>query len=138
MPDFKFNDIVERMLTNVKELSGVSSDYLKLTAEFARTGLNDDQSLELANVATVLQNISELTADEAVNSLTSATIAFKDEITETITVADRLNEIDNNFAITTKDLATALGRTATTAKTYGVTLNELLGYTTAIGVATRE
>lgn len=92
--EFKFDTMVQRMLTNVKELSGVASDFMKLTSDFARTGLDDTQSLEMANVATVLQNISELTADESVNSLTSAMVAYKDEITETITVADRLNEIN--------------------------------------------
>lgn len=50
----------------------------------------------------------------------------------------KVTESDNNFAITTKDLALSLNKAASTAKTFNVSLDEMLGYATAIGVATRE
>lgn len=45
----------------------------------------------------------------------------------------KVTECDNNFSITTRDLSLSLGRAASTAQTFGVSLDELLGYTTAIG-----
>lgn len=137
-PSYEFDTMIQSMLANVEELSGKTSDYLKLTTEFARTGLDAGASQEMANVATILQNISELTADESVNSLTAAMTAFGEETEGALRIADRLNEIDNNFAITTRDLALSMNKAASTAKTFNVSLDEMLGYTTAIGVATRE
>lgn len=50
----------------------------------------------------------------------------------------QLNEIDNNFAITTKDLSDGLRKSASTAKTFGVSMSDLVGYIAAIGSTTRE
>lgn len=138
IPEYKFNEILEKSIENTERLSGKVEDYLKLVGEFGRTGRNDRESLDLANVSTILQNISELTADEAVNSLTAAMISFGIAAEDSITIADKLNEVDNNYSITTRDLSLSMNKAASTAKTFGVSLDELLGYTTAIGAATRE
>jgi len=131
IPEYKFNTIIESMIANVDELSGVTSDYMQLVGDFGRTGLDDKQAQEYANVATVLQNISELTPDETMNALTAAMTAFGDETGGVLRIADRLNEIDNNFAITTRDLALSMNKAASTAKTFNVSLDDMLGYTTA-------
>lgn len=137
-PSYQFDNIIRDMIENVDTLAGKTADYMSLVADFARTGLDANQSQEYANVATILQNISELTPDETVNSLTSAMTSFGESTGGILRIADRLNEIDNNFAITTRDLALSLNKAASTAKTFNVDLDELLGYVTAIGVATRE
>lgn len=131
LPNHKFNEMLEQSLVNVDALSAKTGDYLKILGEFGRTGLDDKDSLAMANTATTLQNISELTADESFSSLTAAMIAFNIEAEDSITIADKLNEVDNNFAITTRDLSLSLNKAASTAKTFGVSLDELLGYTTA-------
>lgn len=131
LPDYKFNEMLEKSIENTELLSGKVEDYLKLVGEFGRTGRNDKESLELANVSTILQNISELTADEAVNSLTAAMISFGIAAEDSLTIADKLNEVDNNYSITTRDLSLSMNKAASTARTFGVSLDELLGYTTA-------
>jgi len=50
----------------------------------------------------------------------------------------KVTDCDNNYSITTKDLALSLNKAAQSSKTYGVNLEQLVGYTTAIGAATRE
>ncbi|MGV7569186.1 phage tail tape measure protein, partial [Mycobacterium kansasii] len=63
---------------------------------------------------------------------------FNVEAEKSMTIIDKLNEVDNNFATTTKDLAVAMGRSAAAANTYGVSMDELLGYITAIQEVTRD
>jgi len=70
--------------------------------------------------------------------LVAGQLAFNVAAEDSIRIADALNEVDNNFSITTKDLALSMGRAAQSAKAYGVSMEELVGYTTAIGAATRE
>jgi TP901 family phage tail tape measure protein len=50
----------------------------------------------------------------------------------------KLNEVDNSFAISTADLSAGIRKAASTAKTFGVDINELTGYIAAIGSTTRE
>lgn len=50
----------------------------------------------------------------------------------------KVTDCDNNFAITTKDIAAGMARAGATAETYGVSMDSLVGHITAIGVATRE
>jgi TP901 family phage tail tape measure protein len=48
-------------------------------------------------------------------------------------VKSKLNEVDNNFAISTKDLSDGIRKAAASSKTFGVDINELTGYIAAIG-----
>lgn len=137
-PEYQFNEMIEKSLVNVRELSGVTTEYLELLNEFARMGYNASDSLDMSNTAQIFTNISDLNAKESVNTLVSGMLAFNIAAEDSVKIADALNEVDNNFSITTKDLALSMNKAAQSAKTYGVSMEELVGYTTAIGSATRE
>lgn len=137
--DYQLNNMLERSIENVDTLSGKMSEYLEILNEVSRMGIGDaNDSLALTNVTQVLTNISDLDAKQAVDSLVAGMIAFGIEAQNAMDIADKLNEVDNNFSISTQNLALSLNKAASTAKTFGVSLDELIGYTTAIGSATRE
>lgn len=92
-PSYVFDEMIQSMIANVDALSGKTADYMQMVGDFARTGLDEDQSQEYANVATVLQNISELTPEETINVLTASMTAFGEETEGVLRIADRLNEI---------------------------------------------
>ncbi|MOA42868.1 hypothetical protein D3C78_1649610 [compost metagenome] len=50
----------------------------------------------------------------------------------------KVTECDNNFAITSKNLALSLNKAGSAARTFGISMEKLLGDTTAITTATRE
>lgn len=137
-PMYQFDKTIEQSLTNVRELSGVATEYLEILNEFARMDNTLGEATELANTAQIFSNISDLNAQESVNALTAATLAFNVAKEDSIRIADKLNEVDNNYSVTTKDLALSLNKAAQSSKTYGVSLDQLVGYTTAISSATRE
>lgn len=138
MPSYKFNDMLEQSMVNVENLSGKLGDYLNLVTEFGRMGFDSVESLDMSNTAQMLANISDLKSDESVSSLVAAMTAFNITAEDSIDIADKLNEVDNQYSITTKDLALSMNKSASTAKVFGASLDQLLGYTTAIGSATRE
>lgn len=137
-PLYQFNETIEKSLVNVRELSGLTNEYLSILNEFARMDNTLSEAMDLANTAQIFTNISDLNAKESVDALTAATLAFNIAKEDSIRIADTLNEVDNNYSITTKDLALSLNKAAQSSKTYGVNLEQLVGYTTAIGAATRE
>ena len=105
---FEFNTIIERAIDNVSELSGKTSEYLELLNEFARQGSTLNESLDLADTTTMLLNVSDLSAKESMDALTSSMINFGIAAEDSARIADKLNEVDNNYAITTRDLALSL------------------------------
>lgn len=130
-PLYQFEQTIEKSLVNVRELSGVTTEYLEILNEFARMDNTLSEAMDLANTAQIFTNISDLNAKESVDALTAATLAFNIAKEDSIRIADTLNEVDNNYSITTKDLALSLNKAAQSSKTYGVSLEELVGYTTA-------
>src|SRR5690606_18261171 len=64
--------------------------------------------------------------------------AFNIEAEESIRIVDAFNEVDNNFAVSTKQLAEGMSKAASTAKTFGVTMEESGGHITAISAVTQE
>lgn len=138
LPDYKFNELLQTSLDLSNELSNKVSDVLEITGSFGRMGFQADELSDLTKTAQVLQNISDLTASDTVNTLTAAMLNFNVSAKDSISIADKLNEVDNNFAISTLDMANSIRKAGSTAATFGVELNDLIGYTAAIGSTTRE
>jgi len=92
-PSYVFNDMLEQSIQNVDALSGKLNDYLSLVNEFGRMGFNSSQALSTSSTAQTLLNISDLSAEESVNSLVAAMTAFNIEAEDSIQIADKLNEV---------------------------------------------
>jgi hypothetical protein len=138
MSDENLTDFLNESIVLSDELSNRLADTLKIAEEFARMGFAEGELLDITKTAQVLQNISDLDAKQSVDTLTSAMLNYNIAATESLKISDALNEVDNNFAISTKDLADGLRKSASTAKTFGVEFETLLGYISAIGSTTRE
>ncbi|RKJ72418.1 phage tail tape measure protein [Butyricicoccus sp. 1XD8-22] len=92
-PSYVFNEMLEQSIQNVDSLSGKLTDYMTLVTEFARMGFNENESLDMSNTAQILNNISDLTADQSVSALVAAMTAFNITAEESIAIADKLNEV---------------------------------------------
>lgn len=92
-PEYQFNEMIEKSLVNVRELSGVTTEYLELLNEFARMGYNSSDSLDMSNTAQIFTNISDLNAKESVNTLVSGMLAFNIAAEDSVKIADALNEV---------------------------------------------
>lgn len=114
------------------------TDINEAIVGFARQGFRDQELFDLSEVATLMSNVSELSLEESMSRLTSIIKAFNYETNESIRIVDQLNEVDNNFSVTTVDLSAALEKAGGAANTFGVELHEVLGHVTAIGQVTRE
>jgi TP901 family phage tail tape measure protein len=138
MPDFKFTQLLQEAVDTSDELSTKLKDTLSIMGDFGRMGFDSNQLVDITKTAQVLQNISDLDATSSVDTLTSAMLNFNIAADQSITIADKLNEVDNNFAISTKDLSDGIRKAAASAKTFGVDINQLTGYIAAVGSTTRE
>lgn len=134
-----YNELLHESIALSKELGNSIHDILKAVNGFARAGqYTKEQLMDLAKTATVASNVSDLTADEAMNNMIATMNVFKIEASETMEIIDKMNEVDNNFAISTKQISEAMSRSAGVAASFGVTIDELIGDITAIGSVTFE
>lgn len=133
MPDFKFTQLLQEAVGVSDELSAKLTDVLSIMGDFGRMGFDQGQLIDITKTAQVLQNISDLDAKSAVDTLTSAMLNFNVAAKDSITIADQLNEVDNHFAVSTRDLSDGLRKAAATAKTFGVDMSTTIGYIAAIG-----
>lgn len=137
-PPDTFNQMLQDSIRLSNELGNNLKDVMGAVNGFARQGFSQDEIMNLTRAATVASNVSELTAEEAMDDLTGAMTQFNIEAKDSLEVVDRLNEVDNNFAVTTKDLSVGLHKAGATARTFGVTIDEVLGNLTSIISTTRE
>ncbi|AKQ08523.1 tail length tape measure protein [Bacillus phage PBC2] len=123
-----------------KELGNNIHDILSGMEEFSRTfgDFNERQLTAITKTATLMSNVSDLKVQDAQASLVGTMNAFNISAEDSVSIVDKLNQVDNDYAISTQQLATGLQKSASTAKTYGVTLEENIGHTTAIGAVTME
>lgn len=96
-----------------------------------------NQAAESAKDANVLLNVSEFEGiDEATESLVSMSQAYKD--LDKMDIIDVLNNIGNNYSISTDGLATALKDSASALVTANNDLNEAVSLTTAGNAITQD
>ena len=88
----------------LKQSIDLGSDLNKMLdslAEVARTydDLNESQLMAVNSTATIMANVSDLEVPEAMESLIGTMNAFKIEAEDSITVVDKLNEVDKTCLV---------------------------------------
>lgn len=127
-------------ISMASELGNNAKDVLATVSEISRSydELSEVQQLSLARASTVIANVSDMKANDAMKALIATMNGYRMETTKAMEIGDKLNEVDNNNSISTQQLAESMQKASATANTFGVDLDQLLGHTTAIGATTQE
>lgn len=88
MPDFKFTDLLQDAVNVSDNLASKLTDVLSIMGDFGRMGFKESELVDIASTAQVLQNISDLDATGAVDTLTSAMLNFNIAAKDSIMIAD--------------------------------------------------
>ena len=136
----QYNEMLQQSIQLSQELGNNVHDVLKSLNEAARSfgDLSQEQLLAITKTATIATNVSDLSADEAMQDLIGTMNAFNIAAEDSIQIVDKMNEVDNNYSISTKQIADAMSKASSTAVTFGVNIDELIGHITAIGEVTME
>lgn len=114
-----------------------SQQIQKSTADWMRLGESMSEAKDSAKVSNILLNVSEFkNIDEATDSLVSLSSAYKD--LSKLDITDKLNNIGNNYSISTDGLATSLKDSASSLITAGNTLDEAIALTVAGNAVTQD
>lgn len=102
----------------------------KSTADWMRLGESLEQAKESAKDASVLLNVSEFSSiEDATTSLVAMSQAYSEF--DKMDIIDKLNNIGNNFSISTDQLAVGLQNAAAVLKTQGNDIDQSIALLTA-------
>lgn len=122
------------------EVARTTTDVIKATSAFARMGYSVKDSLNLAKQAEMLVNIGDGIND--VDTSTAAIIStlkgFNMTADQTSKILDILNEVSNNYAVDTSDLADGITRVSATLGMAGNSLEQTVAMITAATEVLRD
>lgn len=123
--DETYARFLKTMAQTGANVGATTSDLTNMAATWARLGYNIEQAGDLAKSTAVLLNVSEFTdADKASEALISTIQAYGYAAEDSMHVVDVLNEIGNNFAISSDGIATALQDSASSLMAAGNNLEQ--------------
>lgn len=115
--------------------------------EFRKNGFNDEDAAQLGQIALMYQNVSDdaISAGDSASFIIAQLTAFGDSMTEFSTAGDKathvinaVNEVANNFSVSSADLANNLGNMSAVMAQTGASFEQSLGMLTAITEVTRN
>lgn len=129
-------DYIDTLTELGEAVARTGTQMLEAATKFVQSGYTEAESAQLAEIASLYQNVADaqVSAADAASFVISQMKAFGIEASDAISIIDKLNEVSNNFAVSSSDIASALTTTAAAMATYGNTIDE----TIALNVAGSE
>lgn len=103
----------------------------KAALEFSRQGLSTEDTLKRTQAALILVNLAGIDSVSATETITAAINSFSKENLKAIDIVSKLVAVDQNFAVSSKDLAEAIVRVGSVSQDVGVDFNRLISIVTA-------
>lgn len=123
--DETYSRFLKTMSQTGAEIGATVADLTNMAAAWARLGYSIKEAGDLAKSTAVLLNVSEFTdADKASEALISTMQAYGYAAEDSMHVVDILNEVGNNFAISSDGIATALQDSASSLMAAGNNLEQ--------------
>lgn len=133
------NKFVKEAYDAGKTVAKTGTEMIDAATSFAKAGYKDN-ALQLGTIAAMYTNI----ADEEVNAATAADAiiaqmkAFNIEAQDSIHIIDAINEVSNNFAVSSADITRNLGKASVVMANAGNSMEQYIGLMTAATEVTRN
>lgn len=129
----QYDSLFSRMISSAQEYGNTLTDTINATADWVRAGFDENTSLDLAEITSMYQHVSDLDYSEASENLLTAYKGFQNSFQQMFGddaaasvehIADVYNELDNQFAVTSAGLGEGIARSASALELAGNTFEE--------------
>lgn len=129
----EINGYVKQLTQAGEMVSRTTTQMVSASTEFQKSGYSAQDSAELAKISSLFQNISdeEISASESAGVLISQMKAFNIEAEDAQKIVDVFNEVANNRAVSTGDLAQGMQQAGASLSSFNNTLEESVSLLTA-------
>ena len=123
-----------------RTVAKTGTEMVQAATEFKKAGFNEQDSMELGRVASMYQNVAdqEITAGEAANFIVSQMKAYNLTAQDSEHIIDAVNEVSNQFAVSSADIATNIGKASAALATGNITYEQSIGLMTGMTEITRN
>lgn len=103
------------------------------SSEYVKSGFSEEDAAILSRVTALFQNVadSEIDAGDASSFIISQLKAFRFEAEQAEDVVNAVNQVANEFAVSSTDISTGLAKTSSAMSVLGNDFNETIGLITA-------
>jgi len=116
----------------------VASAAAEAAVIFAQQGKSVSEVIKLTRTAMIGSQVLGADIKATVENLTAAMKAFNISADDSVSIIDKLINVERNYAVTSKDLADAIKVVGATANQMGVSIDALVGDVTAVVEVTRK
>lgn len=117
-----------RLFDVAKNTATSFRDAAKAALEFSRQGLEMNQIIQRTNDTMIMMRITGISLDEAINGLTATINAFSNEDLSSGEILNALSAIDLAAAASTDGIIKGMARSASAARSAGVSFRELASF----------
>lgn len=132
----------QRFLQDANELARqmktTTSSLIEMSYQWSKLGYSINDALELAKSSTIFMRVADVGQDQALSNLVTALKAFRLEAGQTMDVVDKLDKLNNEYAVSAAGLGDGLERTASAMAMTGNSLDEALALLTGAGEITQN
>ena len=116
------------------------SEMLEAATEFRKNGFNDEDAAQLGQIASMYSNVADeaMSASDSAGFIISQMVAFGIEAEESEHIIDSVNEVANNFAVSSGQMAQGLKVVASSSSAMGNSLEETLGLMVSVVEVTKN
>ena len=127
------NNYVQELGQVGTEVARTRSEMVELAGEFKKSGFSDEDAKILAEVGAKYQNVadSEISAAESAGFITSQIRAFHLEAKDGIQIIDKVNEVSNNFSVSSTNIAQGMAKQSSAFASFGNDIDETIAMITA-------
>ena len=137
-------DSLTRYVAKLAEMGEITGSTMQAmveaSTEFRKSGFGDEDSAKLASVAEMYRNIAdeEISAGESASFIIAQMKAFNIEAEGAEHIIDAVNEVANNFSVSSADLAKNLGNMSAIMAINNVSMEQQIGMLTGVTEITRN
>jgi len=121
-----------------KQTGSTTLEVAKGSVEWARQGKTVEETQKLLTASMMMSKLAAMDSADATEKLTAIMNGFNFEASQAQHVLDVLITLDNNYATSTNEIASAMQRSSNSAQLAGVSFEQLASYITIISATTRK
>ena len=138
---------VDKAFETGREVAKTGTEMVGAATSFAKAGYDEESILELGKVAAMYTNIAdeEISAADSADFIIAQLKAFNlesEDINKTLEnsyhIIDAVNEVSNNYAVSSADIATNMGKASVVMANAGNSMEQMIGLMTAGTEITRN
>ena len=127
----------QRFLEDANELARqmktTTASLVEMSYQWSKLGFAMNEALELSKASTIFMRVADVGQDQALSNLVTSLKAFRLEASQTMDVVDKLDKLNNEYAVSAAGLGDGLERSASAMAMTGNSLEETLAMLTGAG-----